>query len=649
MKKLKKILSVFTSVLVGGALLSSTVNACSNCNPPSDVVHGMGDMDIYTYTFNELMQMTDEEVLSIYSDRDALYITNFGDETLTDEEKFEAFCSKYDEDLGNEVFYCYKAFISGEYTDPFFAIHFKNKFKLDYSATAEDFGFPSDWKFICYTGEYSASDHFWWGDLPEYRLFIPTEVFNDYETYVRLNFAMDNLIIQDKGINYNIHDPFERRVYEFSIGPMPIEEKAFMYNELMQLTDDEIVDIFGDEYVQYGFGSDTIDDNQKFMNDFNENEEKIYNKWISGETKPFFRVITDENPNFEYNITAAGLGFPKNWQVEPDEDYVGEENLKAYDVYFSNDVLEDYEKYVRLNYALNHLLKESQYPITKYEDMFEVCNSEPPVTTTEPKATTTVTTTKAATTTPKATTVTTKATKVTTKATTATTKATTVTTIATLPETETITFTTNYAIYESGSSVKIVKKPDKLVYNIGDEIDLTGLRVDLYHYYQSGPDAHLIYSNVDPTEYPDDFIIDMSSFDNSKAGTYKIWVINKYGIFWGGASFDVTVTDEQSTTTTTETTPVTTKTTTATTIVTTTIPEVSETTTTAQTQDINGDSNGDGELNVRDAAFIARKLAVGKAAELPKCADFNGDGKINVRDAAAIASYLAKSVKYIGL
>ena len=58
-----------------------------------------------------------------------------------------------------------------------------------------------------------------------------------------------------------------------------------------------------------------------------------------------------------------------------------------------------------------------------------------------------------------------------------------------------------------------------------------------------------------------------------------------------------------------------------------------------------GDANGDGKLNVRDAAFIAKSLAQGKADELPPEADFNGDGKINVRDAAAIAKFLATGKK----
>ena len=35
----------------------------------------------------------------------------------------------------------------------------------------------------------------------------------------------------------------------------------------------------------------------------------------------------------------------------------------------------------------------------------------------------------------------------------------------------------------------------------------------------------------------------------------------------------------------------------------------------------------------------------GGVAELPEAADFNGDGKVNVRDAAAIAKFLATGNK----
>lgn len=55
---------------------------------------------------------------------------------------------------------------------------------------------------------------------------------------------------------------------------------------------------------------------------------------------------------------------------------------------------------------------------------------------------------------------------------------------------------------------------------------------------------------------------------------------------------------------------------------------------------LKGDANGDGIINVRDAAAIASALA--KGVELPSYADFNGDGKVNIRDAAAIAGSLLK-------
>ena len=62
---------------------------------------------------------------------------------------------------------------------------------------------------------------------------------------------------------------------------------------------------------------------------------------------------------------------------------------------------------------------------------------------------------------------------------------------------------------------------------------------------------------------------------------------------------------------------------------------------TDQNEAVIGDANGDGKLNVRDAAYIAKMLAQGKSKDLPTNSDFNGDGKVNVRDAAAIAKHLA--------
>ena len=55
-----------------------------------------------------------------------------------------------------------------------------------------------------------------------------------------------------------------------------------------------------------------------------------------------------------------------------------------------------------------------------------------------------------------------------------------------------------------------------------------------------------------------------------------------------------------------------------------------ETTVTTSVSTEDKDPNGDGKLDVRDCAYIARMLATGQGKKLPMTADFNGDGKVNV-------------------
>lgn len=57
-----------------------------------------------------------------------------------------------------------------------------------------------------------------------------------------------------------------------------------------------------------------------------------------------------------------------------------------------------------------------------------------------------------------------------------------------------------------------------------------------------------------------------------------------------------------------------------------------------------GDANGDGKFNIRDAAFVAARMARGESLNIRENpgADYNQDEKINIRDAARMASDLAK-------
>jgi len=59
-----------------------------------------------------------------------------------------------------------------------------------------------------------------------------------------------------------------------------------------------------------------------------------------------------------------------------------------------------------------------------------------------------------------------------------------------------------------------------------------------------------------------------------------------------------------------------------------------------------GDANEDGKVNVSDAAYIAKMLAIRQAYALPQdLADYNRDGKVTVSDAAGIARALASRDK----
>ncbi len=66
--KRSRLLSAVTAMVMSICMMSgtfSTASACSNCNPPSDEVHGMGDLPIY-YTLEELFAMSDEEFFELY-------------------------------------------------------------------------------------------------------------------------------------------------------------------------------------------------------------------------------------------------------------------------------------------------------------------------------------------------------------------------------------------------------------------------------------------------------------------------------------------------------------------------------------------------------------------------------------------------------
>lgn len=117
---------------------------------------------------------------------------------------------------------------------------------------------------------------------------------------------------------------------------------------------------------------------------------------------------------------------------------------------------------------------------------------------------------------------------------------------------------------EPGGFIELNSKPAKTVYKTGEQLDLTGLAVSL-KYFPGGaiPESQLdkyelIYNNVNPLDYPNDFVVDTSAFNSNAAGTYTIKVkctddtANRYWAANSEVSFDVTVEQSQAETKTIE-------------------------------------------------------------------------------------------------
>ena len=92
--------------------------------------------------------------------------------------------------------------------------------------------------------------------------------------------------------------------------------------------------------------------------------------------------------------------------------------------------------------------------------------------------------------------------------------------------------TTSQGWYESQYEIIIDSLPDQASYNIGEPLNLTGLKVSLVLYDQHG-NMNNIYISVSPADAPKVFVVDTSEFDSTKAGPYAINIscTDKYQAF----------------------------------------------------------------------------------------------------------------------
>ena len=186
MKKRTLLISILTCVsIVGSTLGAYSVSA--------EIVD-----EIPCYTYSELMEMTDEELIKNHSiDEEFFNEIGFGNDAISDDQKFMNYWPCSSAYLGgyyHEYFTRRESFLSGELC-PYFRLRVSDDVLLDPSILASDFGLPKEWKVELYRGvifKDDFTDWSWYSYGHDYEVSVPKEIFEDFETYMRFEMALMN-------------------------------------------------------------------------------------------------------------------------------------------------------------------------------------------------------------------------------------------------------------------------------------------------------------------------------------------------------------------------------------------------------------------------------------------------------------------------
>ena len=135
--------------------------------------------------YTELVKLTNEEMAEKYD----LLPYHYGDDSVSDDIKFKEYLNQpIDGFIGDNYesvsYLAYLKFINGQ-NIPYIAFSVDRYTKLDTSLTAEDFGYPKEWKITAYDGVFNT-DTGYPRQFHEYRIEIPVDIIADFEEYVRL-------------------------------------------------------------------------------------------------------------------------------------------------------------------------------------------------------------------------------------------------------------------------------------------------------------------------------------------------------------------------------------------------------------------------------------------------------------------------------
>lgn len=181
-------ITTLVSILTCSSLLISSYN----CYPVSADTEALRPK----HTYFELIEMSDEEIIEEYGKYIDYYIElGFGNNELSEEEKFKNMWPDVwsgIEYYENEHYTYYRMFVTGE-LEPYFHLRVSDDILLDSTLTPHDLGFPSEWEMELYRGviygDETEQGGWWYHYGHDYEIHIPKEVFDDFETYIRLIMA----------------------------------------------------------------------------------------------------------------------------------------------------------------------------------------------------------------------------------------------------------------------------------------------------------------------------------------------------------------------------------------------------------------------------------------------------------------------------
>lgn len=184
---MKKLIALFSSLALCGGTFT--------------VINANAQQEPQTYTYLELLEMSDTEVAAKINPD--IIECGFGDETLSDEEKFKNLFPDSDIDgfaLPDDRYNWIKMCADGTETA---IMHFTvdESTTLDRTLTSQALGFPSDWELKAFDGikyiggiETGITE-----TIHEYRVYVPSEIFVDFESYIRMEEAGKQLASAGNG------------------------------------------------------------------------------------------------------------------------------------------------------------------------------------------------------------------------------------------------------------------------------------------------------------------------------------------------------------------------------------------------------------------------------------------------------------------